>query len=111
MLSSQFRLRKKTEIDAVFRRGVTVTNPEFAFRFLPNALGHSRVAVLVGKKLAKRAVDRNRIRRRLREIARNNLNQIPSGLDLLVIARDFGLREMDFAELTKKFLTLATKIH
>lgn len=111
MLSSKFRLCKKAEVDAVFRRGTTIAISEFAFRFLPNTLDHSRVAVLVGKKLAKRAVDRNRIRRRLREIVRTNFDRIPPRLDLLVIARELKLREINFAEVTQKFLTLAAKIH
>ncbi|MFH0776723.1 MAG: ribonuclease P protein component [Patescibacteria group bacterium] len=111
MLASQFRLRKKAEIDLVFRRGRSIGLSEFAFRFLPNSLPNSRVAVLVGTKLSKKAVGRNRIRRRLREVVRLNFAQIPVGLDLLVIARDLKLREIQFSELTAKFLALLAKIN
>ncbi|MCF7845847.1 MAG: ribonuclease P protein component [Candidatus Peribacteraceae bacterium] len=111
MFTNKFRLRKKEEVDLVFRSGKTVAIPGLAFRFLKNSLAHPRIAVIVGKKLSPRAVDRNRIRRRLREIARNHLEQIPSDIDLLVIARDLKLREIDFAELTRKFLELLSKIN
>lgn len=110
MFASQFRLRKKEDVDLIFKKGRSVSSPELAFRFLPNSRGHSRIAVLVGTKLAKKAADRNRIRRRLREIARTNFNQIPKGFDLLVVARDLKLRDIDFAELTRKFLALVIKI-
>ncbi|MFH1375471.1 MAG: ribonuclease P protein component [Patescibacteria group bacterium] len=110
MLSGKFRLRKKEEVDLVFHKGKSVSLPEFTFKFLPNAFGTTRIAVLVGKKLSNKASARNRIRRRLREVARLNLEQLPQGLDLLIIARSLKLREIDFAELTGKFLKLASKL-
>ncbi|MFH0834255.1 MAG: ribonuclease P protein component [Patescibacteria group bacterium] len=111
MLAAEFRLRKKSEVDQVFRQGKVVAIPAIALRFLPNTFDYSRVAVLVGKKLAKKAVARNRIRRRLREIVRLNFTRIPVGLDLLIIARETKLREIDFTELTAKFLELIAKLN
>ncbi len=109
MLSKEFRLRKKADIDVVYKKGQTLANAKLAFRFSPNSLSTSRVAVLVGKKLEKSAVGRNRIRRRLREVIRLNFLQIPAGFDLLVIARDPKLREIDFVELNSEFLNLLSK--
>ena len=110
MLAKGFRLRKKEEVNLVFRTGKSVSLPEFALRFLPNDLSHSRVAVLAGVKLSKKAPVRNRIKRRLRELTRLYFGQLPVGLDLLVIARRVELSDMDFGELTKKFLALVAKI-
>lgn len=110
MFSSKFRLRKKEEVNLVFKTGRSISAPEFAFRFLPNSLPETRIAVLVGVKLSKKAVDRNRIKRRLREVARLNLTKIPPGFDLLIIARNSKLLEIDFTELTAKFLSLVAKI-
>jgi len=110
MLSSKFRLRRKEEVNLVFKTGRSISAPEFAFRFLPNSLSGTRIAVLVGVKLSKKAVDRNRIRRRLREIARLNFTKIPPGFDLLIVARNSKLLEIDFVDLTAKFLSLVAKI-
>lgn len=110
MLSKEFRLRKKEEVNLVFKTGESVSLPEIALRFLPNNLEFARVAVLVGVKLSKKAVVRNRIKRRLREVARLNFSKIPAGLDLLIIARDHKLREMKFEALNKLFLSLAAKL-
>lgn len=110
MFSKDFRIRKKEEVNAVFKQGKSVSCPELAFRFLPNGLPHTRVTVLAGTKLSKKAVHRNRIRRRLREIARLNYDKLPQGIDLLIVARSLKLREMEFVQLTNLFLSLAEKL-
>jgi ribonuclease P protein component len=109
MLKKEFRLRKKEEVDAVFRKGKVVSVDSLILKFIPNGLPHSRVAVLVGKKISNKAAQRNRIRRRLREIARMHSDKIPAGYDLLLIARSLKLREINFQEITQNFLTLITK--
>ncbi len=110
MLSKEFRLRKKEDVDQVYRKGKSVSVSELAFRFLPNDLESTRIAVLVGKKLSNKANQRNRVRRRLREVARLNLSKIPAGFDLLIIARDLKLREINFGDLTKLFLSVASRL-
>jgi ribonuclease P protein component len=110
MFSKEFRIRKKEEVNLIFKTGKSVSFPELAFRFLPNKFPHTRVTVLVGTKLSNKAAHRNRIKRRLREIARQNHEELPKGIDLLVVARSLKLREMDFVQLTNLFLSLAKKI-
>ena len=51
-----------------------------------NPLEKNRVGFTVGKKLGK-AVVRNRVRRRLREIYRLNEERIQCGYDLVIVAR------------------------
>ncbi len=108
MLSKEFRIRKKEEVNLLFKTGRTVSSSEIALRFLPNNLNFTRIAVLVGVKLSKKAVVRNRIKRRLREVARLNFSKIPIGFDLLIIARKIKLREMEFGTLIELFLSLVT---
>lgn len=40
---------------------------EFRIHYLPNGLAYARIAQIVPKRLASRAVDRNRVRRLVRE--------------------------------------------
>lgn len=110
MLPKHFRLRKKEDVNRVFKEGKSAASPELALRFLPNDLGQTRVTVLVGKKLHKSAVARNKLRRRIREIVHLNLHALPKGLDLLVVVRAIKLREMDFGDVMKKYLNLLSKI-
>ena len=81
------RLRKGEEFDRVYREGAVTTGPFFVLRVLPNALGHARWGFAVGKGLSKRAVVRNRIKRRLREAVRTALPGAVGSYDIVVTAR------------------------
>ena len=67
----------------------------------------NRVGITVGKKLGK-AHNRNRTRRRLREIYRLNEDKFQPGWDIVVVARPKAV-DADFGKLTAAYLTLAKK--
>ena len=73
----------------------------------PNRIGKNRVGITAGKKLGK-AVVRNRVRRRLREVYRLNEEKFSSGWDIVLVARSRCV-DADFGKLTASFLTLAKK--
>jgi ribonuclease P protein component len=87
MLPQANRLRKEKEVNRVFKTGKSVFDPVCGFKGLKNNLGVSRFAVMVGVKISKSSVVRNRIRRRIREIIRLNLPNIKPGYDLSLIVR------------------------
>lgn len=58
----------------------------------PNGLGHSRLAVVVGRKVGKATV-RNRLKRLVREVFRTSPDIRMRGLDLLVIVKDARLAD------------------
>ena len=64
------RLRKGLEFDGVYREGTVLNGPLFVLRARANQLDRDRWGFAVGKKLAPQAVERNLVRRRLREGAR-----------------------------------------
>lgn len=67
----------------------------------------NRVGITVGKKLGK-AVVRNRVRRRLREIYRLNEAMFAPGWDIVVVARSRCIHA-SFQKLTQSYLSLAEK--
>ncbi len=73
----------------------------------PNRTGTNRVGITAGKKLGK-AVIRNRVRRRLREVYRLNEERFLPGYDIVVVARSRCIHA-DFAKLTNAYLSLAEK--
>lgn len=73
----------------------------------PNCTGRNQVGVTVSKKLGK-AVVRNRVRRRLREVYRLNEQRFAPGWDIVVVARSRCI-SADFEKLTGAYLSLAEK--
>jgi len=77
-------LNKTGQFDIVYNGGKSWAGKEIVLRALPNALEASRFGFVVSRRLGK-AVIRNRVKRRLREIARQT--PVQPGWDIVVIAR------------------------
>ncbi len=80
------RLPDKAAFDRVFS-GATLRLSQHPFLLLavPGTAGCSRLGMVIGKRHARRAVDRNRIRRQVRESFRQR--SIEPALDLVILAR------------------------
>lgn len=72
-----------------------------------NDLNHPRLGLVIGKKNVKLAVQRNRLKRQIREIFRLNQHLIPN-YDVVVIARR-GFSEVPNDELRKQFIKFWNK--
>jgi len=66
-----------------------------------NQLDHPRLGLVIGKKSVKLAVERNRIKRQIRESFRLNQDNL-TGWDIVVVARK-GLGDLENAELAQQF--------
>lgn len=85
MLSAQNRLRHDQDFKAVFASGKSVFDPMCGIKFAKNKHEFSRFAVVVGTKVSKSAVVRNRVRRQYRAILRENLAKIAPGFDVMLL--------------------------
>ena len=65
-------------------------------------LGGARVCVVASTAAVGAAVQRNRAKRRLREVFRHQQNLVPAGCDLMLVARAAATR-WPLADLEKKF--------
>ena len=85
-------LRNSADIRLVFKEGRRASCRFFTLLYRRNALAHTRVGVVVGKKLGG-AVWRNRSKRRFRELARLSLARLPVGMDFLVLPKRESVTE------------------
>ena len=83
---ARYLLRNSADIRLVFKEGKRASCQLFTLLYRRNSLDHTRVGVVVGKKLGG-AVWRNRSKRRFRELARMSLSRMPAGLDLLILPK------------------------
>ena len=78
------KVRKKSEIDRIFRTGARYSFKGMALRVAPNSLGWSRV-VFITVRSFDGAVGRNRAKRIAREVWRLNKARIRKGFDFALI--------------------------
>jgi ribonuclease P protein component len=83
------RQRLRTDADFQRVRGGkrSWAHPLLVLYTVQNAQDHWRVGISVGKRVARQAVLRNRVRRRVGEAVRLRGGQLAAGHDLLFIAR------------------------
>ncbi|WP_419185860.1 ribonuclease P protein component [Rohdeia mirabilis] len=79
------RMTKGREYSSVYRRGSRARGNLVTIAAAPNGSGGTRLGLSIGKKVDKRAVVRNRLRRLFREAFRLEYDRLPSGYDLVVI--------------------------
>lgn len=80
------RLRNPQAFRRVFRRGQRHVDGCFVVIAKGNDLGSPRLGLAIAKRRARRAVDRNRIKRLVRESFRCYADYLP-GVDIVVLAR------------------------
>ena len=110
MFSSTHRFHGRGAIKQVFRSGRILRNRLFTTKYMFNTRRRSpRYAVVVSKKIAKSAVVRNRIRRRLYEALRQQLGNLYGPVDVVVIVTSVEVATISVEELTKAVRTIATQ--
>ena len=78
-----YRLRKTDEYSSVFAFKRAIKGRYLIVHYRPNALSTARLGVVVAKKLARRAVQRNLVKRIVREGFRRQRAHLPC-LDLVI---------------------------
>ena len=80
MLKKINRISKKAEFGEVKEKGLMVNTPLFGFRWIKKEDDEKKFGFIISKKISKRAVDRNRIKRLLAEVVRKNLDKFEKGM-------------------------------
>ena len=101
MLNKKYRFHSRGGVRYVYQNGKTVRKPKMSLVFMDNERGFTRIAVVVSKKVEKSAVGRNKIRRRIYEILRLNLDDIPKKRDYIFTVFSKDLMKMPFNEIEK----------
>ena len=101
-------LKENSVFRRLYYRGTSAGNRYLVIYCRRNGSKTSRLGLTVSTKLGK-AVVRNRVRRRLREVYRLYEDKMPAGFDLVVVARTAAV-DADFAKLQSAFSHAASKV-
>lgn len=101
MLDRRRRINTDRDHRTVWRGGRVVRNLSVILRYMPSIKTETRFGFVVSSSVAKKAVDRNRIKRRLRAVAATA--STPRPIDVVVYATKAATRAT-FAELQRDFL-------
>jgi len=110
MLPRQHRLTKNKDFEKIWQKGKSFFIQEIGIKFLANNLDYSRFGLVVSNKVIKRAVSRNKLKRRLREIIRKKLPFIKKGIDCIILARQ-GIGGLSFKELEERIEFVLGKLN
>ena len=101
-------LRKNHEFRKLYSRGKSAASQYAVVYCRRNGSKENRLGVTVSTKLG-RAVQRNRIRRRLKEIYRTNEQKLSAGYDVVIVAR-MKSKDTDYHKLESSVLALLEKL-
>ena len=101
--SRESRLIKAEDYQYVFANAKRFGNHNFTLLVRKNNLGHARLGLAIAKKSVKLAVDRNRIKRLIRESFRHEIAELPP-IDIVAMCRR-GAVELPSSEISAQLDT------
>lgn len=108
MLAKKYRLTKRGDFKEIFSKGRRLAGRFFSIRYAPNTLENSRFAVVVANKVAKKASQRNRLKRQVREIIYLNLDKFNEKFDIIVNILSAALNK-NYQDLEENLLAILKK--
>ncbi|MFA4817786.1 MAG: ribonuclease P protein component [Parcubacteria group bacterium] len=109
MLPAEKRLVDKKDFSKVQRTGRRFFRDFLQLQFTENGQNKTRIGVVVGMRFSKKAVERNALKRKLREIFRQELKNIKEGTDIVVSARGKAGGKETYAAIEKTVAKLIEK--
>ena len=106
-ITKEYSIKKSQEIEKIIKNKNSVGNKFFAIYTMDNnETAHFRFCLSIGKKYGI-AVERNLMKRRLREIIRKNISLIKNK-DYVFVIKPTS-KELDFVEIEKNIIYLLKK--
>ncbi|AGL03981.1 ribonuclease P protein component [Desulfoscipio gibsoniae] len=107
-MQKKYLIKKNSDYRKVYNKGISLSNRYTVIFVYKNNLNLKRLGFSVSKKIGK-AVRRNFVRRRMKEICRLNKDWFLNGYDYIFIARK-GIDEISYKALKNGMEKLAYRI-
>ena len=107
-IKKEYSIKKNLEIEKIIKEKNSVGNKYFViYKRVNKETTHFRFALSIGKKYGI-AVKRNLMKRRVREIIKNNINLMNNDLDYVFVIKPLS-SELDFKEIENNIIYLLKK--
>jgi ribonuclease P protein component len=103
MLKKLNRITKDKEFDSIFKAGKGAYSKVLGMKAISTENNESRFGILVSTKVSKKAVVRNRLKRQIRDILKQNLDNIKPGQDCVVLTLP-QIKEADFKQIEEAII-------
>jgi len=109
MLPRKNRLIEAKDFEVISRTGSFFSFGEVFLKVKRNNSEETRVGFSIGIKFSPKAVERNRVKRQLREIFRKNIKEIEKGVDIMVSLKKSNKKEFSINDLERDTLAVLKK--
>jgi len=92
------RLTKDKEFANVFKNGRSSYDKIMGVKAVATELNYNRFGIMISNKVSKKAVERNKIKRQIREAIKAQVNKMKPGRDIVIIVfpEALGKKYQDF---------------
>jgi len=101
MLPKTNRLTGNKDFNKVFKKGKGQEKDFLFLKSFKNNLQTSRFGIVVSQKVSKKAAERNKIKRQISEILREEAPKIKKGVDVILLVKP-NIKKRNFAEIKEK---------
>ena len=108
-LSPRERIKKRKDFLLIYKDGKRHRGKAFNLIHLANNLGFSRIAIVVSRKIGN-SVERNKIKRNMRDLFRKNKDLLKVHADMIVIPNK-GILDISRSDLQKEYLAAVASIN
>lgn len=98
-MEKRYRIQKNKDFTRAYKKAMRFYNKDISILVNPNGLKNKRFGYTLSRKFGK-ANKRNKVRRRLKEIIRLNMDEFNDGHDYIIMPRSHCI-ELSYKELEK----------
>lgn len=103
-----YRVKKKSEIDAIFNNKKQLGNSYFSIFYKGNEFNHFRFGLSIGRKYGN-SVSRNKIKRQVRSIMRLNQELINKAFDFIIVIKPKA-NTLTYEQISNEIISLLKKL-
>lgn len=109
MLKNNQKISRKKEFDQIFKNGKSAYDKYFLVKILKNNQGQNRYSIIISTKVSKKAVERNKIKRRIKSIFLKLEKKLELGYDVIVVCKK-EILDIEYKEINNRMEKIFSKL-